>query len=245
MAKDKNQASSNAKEALKILAVLLITGLVLACVYLIPKYCRGQKEKPEIHPAETSGVTVTDSKTGISYTRCPAGIGANTLSDEFLSAGKGEKHIVFYAIEFEDSAEFISEARNAAGGAYVYRAESVPEITLKGFSPVSAGIFMEGISAPIDSFYSKQTAENASCEVEDGYKYVELIENALTNSPEAQLTGNPSDTTYYIRLYSEKYKGLYYETEFFTDVNGAAYLRDAVTGKIVGSPDALTVRITG
>lgn len=238
MANGKNAHGAYIKEAAKILAVLLGTALVLGLIFLI-SHCDGDDEAPPVHSAEISQTVIKDTETGISYVRCPIGIGANTLKDEFLTAGSGGS-IVLYTIMSEDSARFISEAKDALGGSYVYRAEDEPPITLEGFDPVSAGIFMDGLNMPIDHFYAKEV-ENA----EDGTVYIEYIKAALSGKAVDGTTGELTDTEYYIRLYSANYPGLYYEVVFCTDVNGVAYLRDMVTDRLYLSPDGLTVRITG
>ncbi len=246
MANGKQQGKALLKEALTILAVLLGTGLVLVSIFLISRCDGRSNDAPPVHSATVSDVAVTDTETGISYTRCPIGIGANTLKDKFLAIGDEDSGIVLYTIMFEDSARFISEAKDALGGSYVYRAKGEKEITLEGFAPIAAGIFMDGINAPIDNFYGKDAVDNATgLKLEDGTKYVEYIKNALLNGKQATPTGEFTDTEYYIRLYSKAYPGLYYEVLFCTDVNGVAYLRDMVTEKLVVSPDELTVRING
>lgn len=237
MANGKNGHSAYFKEAAKLLAVLLATALVLILIFLI-SHCDGDDKTPSVHSAEISQTVIKDTETGISYVRCPVGIGANTLKDEFLTVGSGG--IVLYTIFSEDSARFIAEAKDALGGSYVYRAEDEPPITLEGFAPVSAGIFMDGLNAPIDHFYAKEV-ENA----EDGTVYIEYIKTALSGKPVDGTTGELTDTEYYIRLYSANYPGLYYEVVFCTDVNGVAYLRDMVTDRLYLSPDGLTVRIIG
>lgn len=239
MANSKNQGNTW-KEIFKILAVLLGTGLVLLCVFLFSHCDNWRDDTPPVHSAALDGTKITDTETGISYVRCPIGIGADKLKDKLLVIGED---IELYTIVFEDSAKFISEPKNALGGAYVYRAESEPEITLERFAPVAAGIYMDGIDAPVDNFYGKDAVENESIKLEDESKYVELIKTALITGEEAAPTGNFTDTEYYIRLYSKVYPGLYYEVMFCYDENGVAYLWDMVTDKLVVSPDELTVRI--
>ncbi len=243
MAKGKDQANAYLKEALRIIAVLLAAGALFGLVFLISRCGSDRNEAPPVHSATMDEVRITDEETGISYIRCPLGIGANTLKDAFLTIGSAEKGVTLYTVAFEDSARFISEAKDALGGSYVYRAESVPEIRLEDFAPVSAGIFMGGINQPIDYFYGKEAGEEAS--VEDGTRYVEYIKDAILGGREAEPTGEFTDKEYYIRLYSEAFPGLYYEVVFCTDVNGVCYLRDMVTEKLYLSPDGLTARITG
>ncbi len=243
----KNQSKSYIKEALTILAVLFGTALLLFSIWGLPRVVSIIKDRldtPPVHSAELNETVITDTETGIKYVRCPIGIGADKVKDKFLVIGDKDKGIVLYTILFEDSAKFISEAKNALGGAFVYRAETEKEITIEDFDPVSAGIYMDGINAPIDHFYGKDALDKNTA-LEDGTKYVKLIKNALTEGKAASSVGELTDTAYYIRLYSKNYPGLYYEVMFCTDVNGVCYLQDLVTDKLVIAPDELTVRIMG
>jgi len=241
MATKKGDGGGKLKEALGIIAVIAATGLVLLLVFVLSR-CDGKKT--DVHDASlASTTTVVDKKTGITYVRCPNGIGANTLKDVYLSIGAGSNTITMHEIAFEDPKKYISEAKDAFGGSFVYRAEDTEEITLDAFAPIAAGIFMGELNAPIGNFYSKSMAEEDS-NLEDGSKYVDIIKNTLLSSNETTPTGEFSDTEFYIRLYSENFPGLYYEVVFRKDVNGVAYLLDAVTGKLVVCPDEITVKMT-
>lgn len=227
------------KEAMGILIVVLVTGLILVGIFLISR-CDGKEEVPDPHNGGMESAAIIDNESGIKYLRCPIGIGANTLKDVYISMGD----INFYTIAFEDPKRFVSEAKNVLGGSYVYRSTDTEEITLQGFAPVSAGVFMGDLSTPIDHFYSKDVAEKNG--IEDGSKYTSLIEKALKEGKQATPTGELSEENeFYIRLYSENYPGLYYEVFFCTDENGVAYLLDMVTDKMVLCPDELTVRMIG
>ena len=233
------------KEALGIITVIVVTGLILLLVFLIPR-CDNEEDIPDPHSGSMESAAIIDTESGIKYVRCPEGIGANTLKDVYITMGSSDKTegISFYTIMFQDPKEFVSEAKNVLGGSYVYRSTDTEEITLKGFAPVSAGIFMGELNSAIDHFYSKAVAEKNG--TEDGSKYTKLIENALLNSDQTTPSGELTDENeFYIRLYSETYPGLYYEVVFTTDENGVAYLLDMVTGKTVLCPDELTVRMIG
>lgn len=240
MATKKGNGSGKLKEALGIIAVIAATGLVLLLVFVLSR-CDGKKT--DVHDASlASTTTVVDKKTGITYVRCPYGIGANTLKDVYLSIGSGNTIITMHEIAFEDPKKYISEAKDAFGGSFVYRAEDTEEITLNSFAPIGAEIFTGELNVSIDRFFSKAMAEEDS-NLEDGSKYVDLIKNALTNDNAATPTGEFTDKEYYIRLHSKNFPGLYYQVTFRKDVNGVAYLQDDVTGKLVVSPDELTIRI--
>jgi len=219
------------KDAFKLFIVIAV---VAGALFLLLFF--GLREKKSvIHSGEYTSQAITDTKTGINYTRCPAGIGANNLEELYLQCGENGPE--FYSIRFESPRRFLSEPLNAFGGAFVYRAESEPEITLSLFAPVSAKIFME--DEWVDSFY----AENV--DGGEGFAYVKMITDAFKSPVEATPTGAYDEAWFSIRLYSENYPGLYYEISFITDINGVSYLNDEVTDTLVPAPDELTLRMIG
>lgn len=238
MAKN-NTGNGKLKEALGILAVIAGTGLILLLVYLL-SHCDFER-KPDPHKGNLeSGYTLVDSESGIKYVRCPQGIGANVIKDEYLTVGSGD--IKLYTIVFEDPKEFISEAKDALGGSFVYRAESTEEIKLESYAPISAGIYKNDME--IDNFYVDSVAEEYS--VTDGTMLTKCIQDALLTDEDVKDTGEYTDKNdFYIRLYSKKYPGLYYEVMFFTNTDGVAYLLDMVTGKTVLCPDIITAEMIG
>ena len=95
---------------------------------------------------------------------------------------------------------------------------------------------------PIDYFY---TAEAAGDDAEaNGSKYINMITDAFNGSGVSSATGYWGDkNNYSIWLSSKEYAGLYYKVEFKIDENGAEYLYDRVTEKLVKAPKALVARI--
>ncbi len=238
MAKN-NTADGKLKEAFGIIAVILGTGLILLLVYLL-SHCEFDRA-PDPHKGSLeSNYTIVDEESGIKYIRCPQGIGANFIKDEYLAIGSG--NIKFYTIVFEDPTRFISEAKDALGGTYVYRSEDTEEIKLENYAPISAGIYKNDIE--IDNFYVNSVAEEYS--ITDGSMLTEHIKEALLTNKDVEHTGTYTDENdFQIRLYSQKYPGLYYEVLFFTNTDGVAYLMDGVTGKTVLCPDIVTVEMIG
>ena len=231
------------RELLIILAVLGGVTLILVSVMLIPSCKRYFREKdPAAHSGtygEKDEVVFVDESTGIGYVRCPAGIGANTLDYVYLKLGDSVK---LYKIDFEDPKMYISEAKNADFGSYVYRAENVEPLTLESFVPCAATIHRNGFET--GRFYAPELAEENSS-LEDGTKYIDAITSAFTGES-AELTGPITDeNTFEIRLLSREHQGLYYTVTFFTDENGVAYLEDSVTGKTVTAPDIIKIRMIG
>ncbi len=240
----KNKAKNEKlKELITLLAVIGGVVLVLLAFAFVPRWVRSIKNRPpEAYQGTMENGVFTNSETGISYVRCPSGIGANTVKEYPYMTIEGTS-VKLYEIDYEDPKQFVSEAKNALLGSYVYRAEGVAPITLDGFKPIAADIYTADFQT--GSFYSAAAAAQSGGQIQDGTKYVDAICEALAGES-AELTGEASDEDEFsVRLLSDTYQGLYYEVLFFTDENGVAYITDMVTGKTVRSPDMLTVRMLG
>ncbi len=239
----KAKKNEKLRELLILVAVIVGVSLILSAVLLIPSCKQYFRDKdPDAHEGAHGNAVgkIVDDETGITYLRCPAGIGANTLDYVYLTVGKS---IDLYKIDFEDPKMFISEAKNADFGSFVYRAENVPELTLTSFE-AGAGTIHKG-TFETGQFHSPEVAEGSNGQLEDGTKYVKAITEALAGKEVTPTGEHKEEDEFEIRLLSKKYQGLYYRVDFFTDENGIAYLQDMVTGKIVLSPDMLTVRMIG
>ncbi len=239
----KPKKNEKLRELLTLVAIIATVSLILVGILLIPSCKRYFREKdPDAHAGAHGDAVgkIVDDETGITYVRCPLGIGANTLDYVYLTVGKS---IDLYKIDFEDPKQFISEAKNADFGSYVYRAEGTPELTVANFEP-GAGTIHKG-SFETGQFYSPEVAGSSNGRLEDGTKYIEAIVEALAGDNVTPTGESKEEDEFEIRLLSKKYQGLYYTVEFFTDENGIAYLHDLVTGKTVRSPDMLTVRMIG
>ncbi len=242
------QENKKLKELLILVAVIGGVVLVLLAFYFVPKWVRDYKNRPPdahhgtMNENKEDEVIFTNSETGIGYIRCPIGLGANTVKSYPYMTIEGSS-IKLYEIDYQEPTQFISEAKNALLGSYVYRAEETELPTLDSFAPIAADIYKGDFQT--GSFYSAEIAAQSGGKVEDGTKYVNAIKEALNGSA-AELTGEMSDEDEFsIKLLSKTYPGLYYELMFFTDENGVAYISDLVTGKTVKSPDIITVRMLG
>lgn len=241
MSVKKSNAKTNVKlkEALGILGVLLITFGIIYVILLIPS-C-GKDKDP--HKAKKEWAKVTDTETGITYVECPDGYGPTAIGDVVMECADPEregKTLEFYEIAYTDTSKFI--ALKEAGGYTVYRAEDVAAPNIKSFNTGTAKLYMAGASVPIDYFY---TAEAAGDDAEaNGSKYINMITDAFNGSGVSSATGDWGDkNNYSIWLSSKEYAGLYYKVEFKIDENGAEYLYDRVTEKLVKAPKALVARI--
>lgn len=240
-----NAKNEKLRELITIIAVIGGVSLALLACFFVPRLVRYIKNRP---PSAHGGTLVQENKvvfedkeTGIGYIRCPSGIGANTLKEHpYLKIGET---IVLYEIDFQDPKQFISESKEADFGSFVYRAENVAPITMESFAPVAAAIYKNDIQTGM--FYSEEAAASSNGQIQAGTKYIDAIKQAFAGA-EAELTGEATDkNSFYIRLLSKNFQGLYYEVLFFTDVNGVAYIKDYVTGKTVRSPDVLTAQMIG
>lgn len=225
------------KEALGILIVLVVVVAIISGILLL-RGCGGDEDP---HKAEKVWAKVTDTETGITYVECPDGYGPTELGNLFMECAEGNGTLKFYEMYMTDTAEFL--ALKEVNGFTVYRAEAVKLPSIKSFNTGTAKLFMEGSNVPIDQFYIKGAVDDAEL---DGSQYINMIVNAFSGGSVGSATGDWGDKhNYSIWLSSKDYPGLYYKVEFKVDVNGAEYLYDRVTGKLVRAPKALVARIIG
>lgn len=202
---------------------------------------------------------IIDQETGIRYVICQKGIcaegifkedgpymtmavapsaGDEVSTDDVSVENSQEIALNFYPIKAQTKEEFV--ALEVVDGHYVFRADTIPELTIDEFDPVAAGIYMGKLY--VDHFYYSGVTEGISAE--DGTPYVIMIKDALmgeeATEPEAW-----SDTAYSFRLYSATYKGLYYTVDYKVAADGTSYLYDGVYGRLYLAPEALVKRILG
>lgn len=190
--------------------------------------------------------SITDKKTNIRYVVCNEGLYAEGIfkSDGpyiTLNVEDTEGKLVtlgFYPIKAQVKESFL--ALELTSGHLLYRADTIPELTIDVFAPVSAGIYMGNIC--IDNFYSAESA--GKTDAEDGTPYVLAIKEALMQST----VGEPSawsDKGYTFRLYSSQYPGVYYTVLFKVASDDTAYLYDSVYDRLYAAPEKLVARIIG
>ncbi len=189
-----------------------------------------------------------DSETGIKYVMCSATMSLRPLKAENVFATDGKK--TYYTIQWEDTGKYLCDYDNEAA-AFVYRAEDAEDITLSSFQPISALVYVEGkASVYVDTFYCAPEflpPEDRELAGRDDSELVYSIRDALVggenvNVPTSDIT---TEDTYYIRLLSQKYPGMYYIAIFFGDVNGNYYLTDRSTGRTVIAPSNVKQRMVG
>ncbi len=234
------QKDGRLKEVFTILGILAATGAIL-CGLMFISQC---EYKPDPHDGRVEYSTVTDTETGIKYVECPQGYGPVTVKEIYMECeSENGGKLSFYEIAFADPSEFI--ALKGADAYTVYRAEKCKMPSIEEFAPVSAKLFMSGASFPIDNFFSAEVAAGDES-IEDGSVYVKLIADALKGEGVSSATGKwGTKNNYGIWLCSKEYPHLYYKVDFKVDVNGAEYLYDRVTGKLVRAPKELVARIIG
>lgn len=185
-----------------------------------------------------------DDNTGIEYVMC------NFLT---LSAvEKGEEYIsvdgeTYFEVKYEEPERFLCAEDES--GLVLYRAADVKEPDAYAFNPISAGIFVNN-QTYITSFYADDkylpedkrglnpTQDTALCKaMAEALKYSQEMD-----VPPESITDSD---TYFVRLCSMDYPGLYYIVVFFGDSTGRYYLRDRGQGKTVLCPDEVTKRMVG
>jgi len=212
--------------------------LILASVFLLS----GCDSKIKVKPNEDG---FYDDENDIQYVLCsPLAVRPfyeAREQDAYATDGKN----VYYKIQFEDPKRFVCDKQE--GVSFVYRNAELEDITISNFFPIAAQIYL-GDTAYLSTFYCEQKYlpeelrdENAP----DDSALVYAIRDALIKDEAVYVSAeHMSDkNTYYIRLLSAAYPGLYYLVVFFTDIKGEAYLVDRGTGKTVLCPDIVKARI--
>ena len=238
--KSTKKGGGRLKEALGILGVLVAAFGIIYGILNIPS-C--EREEPP-HKAEKVWAKVTDTETGITYIECPDGYGPTQVNPErvFMECTEGNSTFKFYEIRDTDTSRFI--ALKEVNGYTVYRAESVTAPSIRSFKTGTARLYMAGATVPIDYFYTKDAA-GGDAEL-DGTAYINMVVDAFSGGGVSSATGDWGEkNNFSIWLTSKDFPGLYYKVEFKVDVNGAAYLYDRVTEKLVSAPKALVAKIVG
>ncbi len=211
-----------------------IIAFLLAAVCLV---CTGCEEK-----AVETKAGFLDKNTGIEYIYCEFnGVYANARGDEVAESDKR----IYYSIPFENPEKFLCV--DVDGELMVLRAKDVEEPTLDKFDPVAGAIYDINNTILISRIYIDEdylsqlpatdyVGETALCKT---------IAKALCEGKDVGRPANTNDNdTYNIRLFSEKYPGLYYNV-LFTSAKGRYYLIDRATGKAVYAPDEVIARMVG
>ena len=159
--------------------------------------------------------------------------------------------------------------------ARVYHSSDAPDITMANFEPTGAQIYVEGAySQWIDEFLpadeylylyfseeriaeiietrenKRAAAKEAGVTYRESYEYVYAIRDTILND-EVKFDTAPTadimeqDSTFHIRLLSEKYQGLYYEVVFWRSIDGANYLLDRTTDRSYLCPYYVAERFVG
>ncbi len=213
----------------KIIAFLLIFSTVFCCA------C-GER-------AEENEAGFTDTETGIEYVYCAYnGIYPNAKGEEYARSEVRS----YYKIPFENEKEFLCMEND--GELLVLRAKNVAEPTLEIFNPLAGAIYDSNNKILISRIYiDKEYLSEAPADKD--YKgetsLCKSIANALTKNEDVGYPSNRNeDETYYIRLFSQDYPGLYYNI-MFTSAVGRYYIVDRATNKTVIAPDDVVARMVG
>ncbi len=231
-------AKSKFKEALGILLVLVAASALIWGLLQL----RGCNSEDEPHKAQKEWAKVTDTKTGLTYVECPAGYGPDNVKDVYMECADPDdksKKLQFYELAFADADKYL--ALKTSNGYTLYREESVKAPSIENFGTGTAKIFKAGTIRPWDYLYSTEAVKGDK--EADGSEYIAMIIEALSGKGVESATGDWSEKYHYsIWLTSKECQGLYYKVEFRVDENGAEYLYDNVTEKLVKAPKELVAR---
>jgi len=191
---------------------------------------------------EISGSEVVESfinpETGVTYVPCSTALMPVTVGDLYCKFDDDNR---FRTIKFEDPLRFICDDTEFTAG--VYRASTVPDITIKNFHPVAAhvykeknvAIFMGQLNA--EKQYLSESLQDlinnyseGESPVPDDSEYIYAIRDAMSGEP---LEGVypydgmiDKDSMLHVRLLSAEYPGLTYIVVYYRGLDGNDYLFD-------------------
>ncbi len=191
---------------------------------------------------EISGSEVVDTfinpETGVTYVPCSTALMPLTAGELYCQFDKDNR---FRTIKFQDPLEFICDDTEFTSG--VYRASTIPDITIKNFHPVAAhvykekdvAIFMGQLNAE-KQYLSESLQElidtysEGESPIADDSEYIYAIRDAMSGEP---LEGVypyegtvDSDSMLHVRLLSADYPGLTYIVVYYRSLDGKDYLFD-------------------
>lgn len=215
--------------------------LLLACLLLLAG-CNSP------HSAVHVDLGFIDKKTDIEYVSCNIlAVKPITIEDAYCKADD----MTYYQIQFEDPAEYLCDYDSASGSSIVYRNKNLPDITIENFNAIAAFLYLDG-TTPVkvaqlyadDEYLPEELrGQNPSQDT----ALVRQITDALINGDERFVSDEDyiEDDTYYFRLLSADYPGLYYSVCFFGDRYGRYYVEDMGTFKIADAPSEIVAWIIG
>ena len=133
---------------------------------------------------------------------------------------KGDRKEQLHEIPGIDPAEWLSENITTVGMPLLFREESVEEPTLESFETVKIHICEVGELSFIVGLIEKEDD-------------VQKIVDDFLNNEDLDETSAPVLYNYTLLFESEKYKGIYYNLQYFYDEDGKDYLYDRWTKRLV------------
>lgn len=200
------------------------------------------------HRAEHEEWGFVDTKTEIEYVACnPIAVKPIAMGEVYCEADETP----YYEINFEEPSRFLCDLDKESGSSIVYRNKELPEITIENFNAIAAFLYIDGVT-PVklaqlyadDEFLPEELrGQNPSQDTDK----VKMITDALINGEERMVSDEDyvEDDTYYFRMLSADYPGLYYTVCFFGDQYGRYYVEDMGTFKIVDAPSEIVAWIIG
>lgn len=218
--------------------------LLLAFSGFLLSACNGGEKLAEISEYTADGFV--DPNTGVEYVAARGGrtLYAVTAGEKYLTAAD----TAFYTVEFEEKSKFLCLPDN--GENLLYRAKDVEEPDVVSFEPVSAGIYNSGNARKMAQLYADDEylpdelkGRNPSQDTALCRELARAVaENEQSDCEDDEID---SSTLRFVRLYSQKYPGIYYLLAVYGDTYGRYFVRDRYLGKSVICPREISVRIYG
>lgn len=192
------------------------------------------------------GFVLDETKTEYILTN-PFALKPISLGEAYCKADE----MIYYQIDFEDPSDFLSDLDPVSGSSFVFRNQKEPDITVASFDAIAAWIYLEGKSPVMvgqlypDNEYLPEEKQGLNG-TQDTALVRQMVKALTDDEPVTVPDSEYTDAdTYYFRLLSQKYPGLYYLVCFFGDTSGNYYLEDMGTFTIVKCPTEIKERMVG
>ncbi len=184
-----------------------------------------------------------DDATGIEYVMFsnPISVYALEIGDPYCNDGISQ----YYEIPWQDPSEYLCDENG-----WVYRASDLPDISMKSFSPVSAFVYYGSVY--LTTLYCEEKYRDDSVSYpddtvfDDDSELIYAIRDAVIYGDSVELPTELNDeNTFYIRMLSPEYPGLYYVVMFTQDNDGVCYLYDRASRTAVIATDSIVREFLG
>ena len=202
--------------------------------------------------------TYKNPETGVVYVECSMALMPVKIDEAYC---KSESGSVYATVRFQDPLEFLcDDTRDTGYTSYVYRASTIPDITMENFEPIASQVYKEG---EVAIFMGQLTAEKQYLDqsIQDLIDTYSEGESPIPDDSETVyairdiMCGEAAEGVFpfddvvdkdcmlHLRLLSATYPGLAYIVVYYRTLDGNDYLYDYGSQKSYECPLDITLRL--